>query len=104
MNRFPKSHANSLTALAQAHLEIGDIDVALLVAVDHDNLEAGEHGRRRVGAVRRRRNEANVAVLLGARRVVGANDEQTGVLRRTDGEDDEGKGRRGLKSRDSDQT
>ena len=45
-------------------LEVGEVDVAVLVAGDDDDLHAGHLRRRRIGAVRRRGNEAHVAMRL----------------------------------------
>ena len=45
-----------------------------------DDLHARHHRARRVGAVRRLRNQADVAMRLAARLVVAANHEQAGVL------------------------
>jgi hypothetical protein len=43
-------------------LEVGDVDVAVVVAVDHHHLHAAHLRRGRVGAVRRLRDQADVAV------------------------------------------
>ena len=60
--------------------EIREIDVAVLVALHHDNLHAGHLRARRVRAVRRARDQAHVAFALAAARVIGADREQPGVL------------------------
>ena len=60
--------------------EVGEVDVAVGVAVDDDHLHADHLRRRRVGAVRRRRNQAHVAVALAARAVVAADRQQARVL------------------------
>ena len=61
-------------------LEIGEIDVALIVAVDNDNLEAGHLRRGRVGAVRRAGNQTDVAVPLTAAGVIATDGDDAGVL------------------------
>jgi len=61
-------------------LEVGEIDVAVVVAGDDDHAVAGHHRRGGVRAVGRRRDEADVAVSLPAALVKGADDEQSGVL------------------------
>ncbi len=69
-----------VAVLARLGGEIGEIDVAAVVAGDDHDAVAGHHRRRRVGAVRRRRDQADVAVPLAAALVKGADDEQAGVL------------------------
>ena len=51
--------------------EIGEIDVAVGVTGDGDDLHSNHHGTGRVGAVRGGRDEANRAVCIAARVVVG---------------------------------
>ena len=60
--------------------QIGEVDVAAVVAGDDHDAVAGHHRRRGVGAVRGRRDQADVAVPLAAALVVGADDQQAGVL------------------------
>ena len=60
--------------------EVGDVDVAVFVAGDDDDFHAGERRRCRVGAVRRLRDEADVALAVAAAFVVGADGKQTGVF------------------------
>ena len=60
--------------------EVVDVDVAAVVARDHDHAHAGHDRRRRVGAVGRRRDQADVALLVAAAAVVGADGEQPGQL------------------------
>ena len=43
--------------------EVVQVDVAELVGRDHDDAHPGEHRGRGVGAVRRRRDQADIAVL-----------------------------------------
>ena len=47
--------------------QVGQIDVALIVAGDDDDPHAGHLRRRRIGAVRGRRNQAHVAMRFAAR-------------------------------------
>ncbi|MCY1376726.1 hypothetical protein D9M69_642390 [compost metagenome] len=47
-------------------LQIGHVDVALVVALGHDHLHAHHLRRRGVGAVRAAGNQADVAVALAA--------------------------------------
>ena len=61
-------------------LEVGEVDVAVVVARDHHDAHPGHRGRRRVGAVRRRGDQAHVARVLAARRVVAPDRQQPGVL------------------------
>ena len=70
---------SSLCASALA-LEIGDVDVAVGVAGDGDDLHAGHDGAGGIGAVRGGGNQADVAMALAARFVIGADDEQAGVF------------------------
>jgi len=60
--------------------QIGDVDVAALVAGDDHHLHAAHRRTRRVGAVCRLRNQTDVALFLAARAVVGADHQQAGVL------------------------
>ena len=61
-------------------LQVFDIDVALRVARHHDHLHAGHLRRRRVRAVRRSGNQADVAMRFAARRVIRVDDQQAGVF------------------------
>ena len=61
-------------------LQVGDIDIAAFVAAHHHHLHAGHVRGRRIGAVRRARNQADVAQALAAALVIGANREQARVL------------------------
>ncbi len=60
--------------------KIGEIHIALGVARDDDHAHARHLRRGRVGAVSRRRNEADVAMRFAATGVIGADDQQAGVL------------------------
>ncbi|MNM52925.1 hypothetical protein D3C81_640150 [compost metagenome] len=61
-------------------LQVGDIDVATLVAVDHHHPHAGHLRRGRVGAMGRRRDQAYIAPCLATAGVVGADRQQAGIL------------------------
>ena len=60
--------------------QVGQLDVALLVAGDGDDLQAGDDRAAGVGAVGGDGDEADVAVALAAGLVVGADGEQAGVF------------------------
>ena len=61
-------------------LKIGDVDVAIRIAGDGDDLVAAHRGARGIGAVGAGRDEANVAMTFVARFVVRADDEEAGVF------------------------
>jgi hypothetical protein len=61
-------------------LEVGQVDVAAVVAGHGDDVEAAHLRRGRVGAVRRFRDQADVARALAVRRLVAADRDQAGVL------------------------
>ena len=61
-------------------LEVGDIDVAVVVAIDDDDLHVAHLGGGRVGAVRRFRDQADLAVRFTAAGVVAGNRHQAGVF------------------------
>ena len=61
-------------------LEVVEVDVAVVVARDDDDVDAGHDRARRVGAVRRRRDEAHGALEVAAAAVVRADREQPRVL------------------------
>ena len=63
-----------------AGLEVGDVDVAGVVAFHADDFHAGHHRGGRVGAVGGNGNQADVAVAVAARLVVAADGEQAGVF------------------------
>ena len=60
--------------------QIIDVDVAARIARHHHDLHAGHAGRSRIGAVRGRRNQADLAVRLAARGVIAADREQAGIF------------------------
>ena len=61
-------------------LEVGKVDVPRLVAADDDDAQAHHLCARRIGAVRRGRNQADIALGLAARGVIVADGEQAGVF------------------------
>ncbi len=72
--------ARLLRVLRRLGAEIIDVDVAALVAGDHHDLHAGHAGGRRIGAVRRGGDQANVAMRLAVRGVIAADREQPGIF------------------------
>ena len=66
--------------LGDLRAQFVEVDVTVLAAVDDDHPHADHRRRRRVGAVRTGRDQADVAVALPAGRVVVGDGEQTGVL------------------------
>ena len=60
--------------------QVGEVDVAIVVAGDHLHRHPGHHGARRVGAMRRARDQADVAPLLAAALVIAADHQEPGVL------------------------
>ena len=65
---------------ARLGLEIRHVDIAVGIARDHDDAHARHLRRRRVGAVRGRRNEADVPMPFAAARMVRLDDEEPGVF------------------------
>ena len=61
-------------------VQVGHVDVALLVAGHHHDLQPGQLGRGRVGAVGRGRNQAHLALWLALRQQVLMNGLQPGIL------------------------
>ncbi|MCY1419456.1 hypothetical protein D9M71_350460 [compost metagenome] len=61
-------------------LEVGQVDVAIVVAIDDHHLHTGHLRRRRVGAVGRRRDQAQRALRLVAATVVAGNGHQACVF------------------------
>ena len=59
--------ARSAACASALRLEVGEVDVAVVVAGDDDDLHAGHLRRRGIGAVRGRRDQADVAMRLAAR-------------------------------------
>ena len=60
--------------------QVGDVDIAVGVAGDGDDLHAGHDRAGRIGAVGGDGNEANAAGFLSARLMIGANGQQPGVF------------------------
>ena len=60
--------------------QVVEVDRAVVGRLDDDDAHAGHHGRRGVGAVRARRDQADVALLLAVGVVVAADREQPGQL------------------------
>ena len=60
--------------------QVVEVDRPVVGRLHHDDLHAGHHGGGRVGAVRRRRDQADVASLVAAGAVVAADREQAGEL------------------------
>ena len=60
--------------------QVGDVDVAVRVALDRHHLHARHHRAGRIGAVGRLGNEAGGAVGVAAGAVVGPDHQQAGVL------------------------
>ena len=63
-----------------AGAEVGQVDVALTIAADGNDLITGHDGAGGIGAVGTGRDEADFAVALPARLVVAANGEEAGVF------------------------
>ena len=61
-------------------VQVGEVDVAVGVAGDHDHPHAGHHRAGRVGAVRAGRDQADVAAGVAVGAVVGADGQQAGQL------------------------
>ena len=61
--------------------QIGDVDVAVLVAGDGDDFHSCHDGAGGIGAVRGGGDEANIAMRLAARFVIAADDEQARRIR-----------------------
>src|SRR6185437_14635510 len=62
----------------QLSLQVASVDGTVGVALDHRDAQSGQHGAGRVGAVRRLRDQADVAFLLSLGGVVAADGEQAG--------------------------
>lgn len=60
--------------------EVRDVDLAVVGGLHHDDLHAGHHGARRVGAVRRGRDQTDRTSVVPVGAVVGAHGQQTGEL------------------------
>jgi hypothetical protein len=61
-------------------LEVGEIEVAVVVNLHGNDLQSGEVGRRRVGAMRTKGDQTDIPVSFATRLVEGANDAETSVL------------------------
>ncbi len=61
-------------------LQVRDVDVAVVVALHDDDIHAAHLRRGRIGAVRALRDQADLAMRLAARAVIGADREQARVL------------------------
>ncbi len=64
--------------LGRLRLEVCNIDVSVIVALDHDNLHPSHHCRRGVRAMCRRRDQADIAVSFASGLVVSTDGEQPG--------------------------
>ena len=60
--------------------EILDVDIAVAVGADHDDAHPAHLGRGRIGAVRRGGDQADVAVRLAARQVIGPDGKKPGIF------------------------
>ncbi len=69
-----------VAVLLDLRAQVRDIDIAVAVAAHHHHLHARHHGGGRIGAMRRGRDEADVAMPLAPRAVPGADGEQPGIL------------------------
>ncbi len=59
---------------------VGQVDVAPVVACDHDDVEASHHRTGRVGAVRTLGDQADAALVVAVGTVIGPDREQSGEL------------------------
>ena len=69
-----------LGVLVDLGAQVGEVDVAVLVAGHDDDPHAGHDRAGGVGAVRRARDQADVALVVAARAVVAADGQQAGEL------------------------
>ena len=60
--------------------QVVDIDVAVGIRLDHHHRKAGHDRARRIRAMRRLRNEAHGAMEISARMMIGANNQESGIL------------------------
>ncbi len=60
--------------------QVGKVDVAVFIAIDNDDLQTAHLRRGRIGAVRRFRNQANVASAFALAGVIARNGHDAGVL------------------------
>ncbi len=73
-------HGELVTVLLDLGAEVGRVHLAVVGGLDDDDLHAGHHGAGGVGAVRGRRDQADGALLVAVRPVVGADGQQAGEL------------------------
>src|SRR5215212_1298326 len=66
--------------LLRLGLEVGNIDIATIIAGDCDDLQTGHDRGSGIGAVSRNGNEADVAMRLAARLMVAADSEQARIF------------------------
>src|SRR5208337_3958886 len=64
----------------QLDVQVGEVDRAVRVTLDHRDPQPGQHRAGRIGAVRRFRDQADVAAVITARGVVAPDREQAGQL------------------------
>ena len=74
------SAAKPVGVLLGLGAQVGEIDVAVVVAAHHDDIHAGHMRRRRIGAVRGGGNQADGAMALAAAAMIGADGQQSGVF------------------------
>ncbi|KAG1453607.1 hypothetical protein G6F57_015691 [Rhizopus arrhizus] len=70
----------AVAVLLGVEADVFDIDVAVGVGLGHHHLHAAHLRRGRVGAMRRVRNQADIAMTFAPRAVVGADRQQAGVF------------------------
>ncbi len=70
----------TIAVLLRVDADVVQVDVAVGIGLGHHDLHAAHLCRGRVGAVRRIRDQADVAMALAARAVVGADRQQAGVF------------------------
>ncbi|CAB4960498.1 unannotated protein [freshwater metagenome] len=63
----------AISVLCDLRFEVFEVDVAVFIAGDHDYLHAGKNRRGCVCSVSTRRNQANGALSVAARKVVATN-------------------------------
>jgi hypothetical protein len=82
MRRRVRDHDRRQIARMQIGLalEVGEIDVAVVIASDDDDAHPGQVRGRRIRSVRGRRDQAHVAMRLAARPVVRLDHQQARVL------------------------
>ncbi len=73
-------HGEAVAVLGRLRAQVVDVDVAVRRRGDDDDAHAGHRGARRIRAVRRRRDEHDVAVRLAAVAVIRADHHQAREL------------------------